>query len=312
MKWNQTNDPGCASTTAPPSRRRPVAGLILLASLLAAAPAACRRKPSEGSGAQPAARRPTTTQLTLLTYNVLSDPRRAAERAPALLQILREVDADIVALQEAAPWFVKLLRDQPWFRSRYRTTSIGAANVAPGGLLILSRFPITRSLVARLPGRQGRVVLMADLRIDGTTVAVGTVHLESFLQDGARRAEQLKLVFPLLQHGADAILMGDFNFEEGAVPETAHLDKAYKDLWTALRRNAPGYTWDNERSPMAKRNAFPGEPSRRLDRILFRSETWRPHTVRIIGFRPVSQAEPVLFPSDHFGVLGVLQHRSES
>ncbi len=76
---------------------------------------------------------------------------------------------------------------------------------------------------------------------------------------------------------------------------------------TALRKDAPGYTWDNERSAMAKKGAYTGEQSRRLDRILWRSAKWRPHTVRIIGTRPVAPHKPNLFPSDHFGLMGILQ-----
>lgn len=281
-----------------------LARALVLAALLTLGAAACRRDAPRKEPEQRAAT--PTRQLTLVTYNVLADPRRAAARLPALLAILKATEADIIALQEVTPWFFRALLKQPWAR-RYHRTPAGFGGKIPGGLLILSRFPIARTLVAGLPGRQGRKGLLADLRVDGATLAVLTCHLESHLAAGKTRAAQLAVLLPLLQHAPDALLLGDLNFGDKVQPETKQLPKTYRDLWTALRKDAPGYTWDNERSAMAKGAAFPDEQSRRLDRILWRSTQWRPHTVRIIGTRPVAPGKPALFPSDHFGLMGVLQ-----
>lgn len=279
--------------------------LVLLAALVLLGSSGCRRGSSGDAPARGASTSSSTHQLTLVTYNVLADQSLADHRVPALLAILQATDADIIALQEVTPWFLKALVSQPWTRGYHRTPS--RAGGVPGGLLLLSRFPITRTLVASLPGRQGRKALLADLRVDGTTLAVLTCHLESPLQASKTRAAQLAVIWPLLQHAPDAVLLGDLNFGDKVQPESKQLPKTYRDLWSALRKNAPGYTWDNERSAMAKDGAFPGEQSRRLDRILWRSKQWRPHTVRIIGTRPVAPDKPGVFPSDHFGLLGVLQ-----
>jgi endonuclease/exonuclease/phosphatase family metal-dependent hydrolase len=284
--------------------------LLALAALLALGAAACRRdtpRKEPGRRATAPIRQLTPTrQLTLVTYNVLADPRRTTARIPTLLAILKASEADIIALQEVTPWFLRVLRSQAWAQ-RYHRTGSGPGDEVPGGLLILSRFPITRTVVAKLPGRQGRSALLADLLVDGATLAVLTCHLESLLAHGKIRAAQLAFIFPLIQHASDAVLLGDLNFGDEAQPETKQIPKTYKDLWTALRKDAPGYTWDNERSAMARQAALAGEASRRLDRILWRSASWRPHTVRIIGARPVAPDKPALFPSDHFGLLGVLQ-----
>ena len=69
-----------------------------------------------------------------------------------------------------------------------------------------------------------------------------------------------------------------------------------------LMRGAPGYTWNVEESAMARANSFPGEKSRRLDRVLVRSELWRPGAAELIGDRAISAGPPALFPSDHFGL----------
>lgn len=279
--------------------------LLILAVVVGLGTGACRRKSSGHKASGGASVSHSTHQLTLVTYNVLADPSLADHRLPSLLALLKATDADIIALQEVTPWFLKALGRQPWIRSYHRTPS--RAGGAPGGLLILSRFPITRTLVAALPGRQGRKALLADLRVDRTTLAVLTCHLESPLKASKTRAAQLAVLWPLMQHAPDAVLLGDLNFGDKAQPETKHLPKTYRDLWTSLRKDAPGYTWDRERSAMAADGAFPGEQSRRLDRILWRSKQWRPHTVRVIGTHPVAPDKPGVFPSDHFGLLGVLQ-----
>ena len=58
---------------------------------------------------------------------------------------------------------------------------------------------------------------------------------------------------------------------------------------------------------MARRGAFRGEKSRRIDRILVRSSEWAPGEVRLIGREPLAPGDRSLFPSDHFGLAGVLR-----
>jgi endonuclease/exonuclease/phosphatase family metal-dependent hydrolase len=240
--------------------------------------------------------------LNLLTYNVLADPVDANIRAGKLLQIISDAKADIIALQEVAPWFAELLRREPWAKGYHSTLSEGESR-APGGLVIMSRLPIIDKKYVPLVGRQRRGFLLARVRLGDRTLCVGTVHLESPLKDGPTRARQLDTAFKMLAGSKDAILMGDFNFGDGEEPETARLEAAYADLWLALRPGEPGFTWNIEKSVMARRGSFPGERSRRLDRILLRSRSWRAASIHIIGDGPVAEGGPV-FPSDHFGLTG--------
>jgi len=247
----------------------------------------------------PSARR---RSLSLLTYNVLADPADADIRIDSLLRTIEEAEADIIALQEAAPWFVERLRREPWAGDYHVTLGEGERR-ASGGLVIMSRLPIIEKTYVPLAGRQRRGFLLARVRIGDRALAVGTVHLESFLEDGPIRARQLETVFALLRRHPDAILMGDFNFGDDDESETSRLEAGYADLWLSLRPDEPGFTWDIDRSGMARRGSFPGEPSRRLDRILLKSALWEPAQIHIIGDRPVAEGATV-FPSDHFGLTG--------
>ena len=240
--------------------------------------------------------------LTVVTYNVLADPVELKKRIPPLMKLLQESDADIIALQEVVPWFTAMLAKEPWAKA-YQVPKIAPENA--GGQFILSRIPIESASSHKLTGPQGRTVLIATLKIDGRRMDIATTHMESPLLDGPTRAKQLDAILPRLRNADDAIFLGDLNFGDGE-PEEKRLDAAYVDLWKALKAQDPGYTWNIETSDLAKKGSFVGEKSRRLDRILVRSSVWKPKEIRIIGDQPVVAGKKDLFPSDHFGLVGVL------
>ena len=248
-----------------------------------------------------AAPRQDPKQLTFVTYNVLADPVRTKERIPVLLKLLRDADADVIALQEVVPWFTALLAKEDWAK-KYQTTTIRPEDA--GGQYILSRHPIQKASNHKLAGPQGRALLVATIKVGERLIDVATTHMESPLESGKARAKQLDAIFPLLK-SAEAVFLGDLNFGDGE-PEEKSLDAAFVDVWKSLKPADPGSTWNIETSDMAKKGSFPGEKSRRLDRILIRSRVWKPKEARIIGDQPVVEGKKDLFPSDHFGLIGVL------
>ena len=213
--------------------------------------------------------------------------------------------------------------------ARYRHTERDGAPFVPGGQLVLARHPITRTAAAVLPGRQRRTVLVATVEVAGHAITVATSHMESFLDDGPTRSEQLDVVFEMLAPAEHGVFLGDFNFGDGEQPETGRLAPRYVDVWRVLHPGDPGFTWNNDQNPMAGIGAFAGEPNRRLDRVLVRSPLLRPRSIRIIGNTPVGErvltlrdraiieppdrrtsdsGEPTIavFPSDHYGLLAEL------
>lgn len=265
-----------------------------------------------GCGGNPASTvsAPTPTQpktssfstLTFLTYNVLADQVRLDERLPALLKTLEDSHADVIALQEADDWLLNALDEQSWFKSTYHGTRTRGRLDAPGGQCVLSRIPILGWEWFDLPGVQGRTAVIVRLSVNGNDFSVATFHLESPLKDGLARAKQLDAAFSRLGTG-DAVVMGDFNFAEGASPESEHLPGDFIDLWAAINQGTPGFTWDIERNSAAREGAFPGEKSGRIDRILVRSDRWTPGELKLVGDNPIASTKDH-FPSDHFGVIG--------
>jgi endonuclease/exonuclease/phosphatase family metal-dependent hydrolase len=240
--------------------------------------------------------------ITCLTWNALADTARKEIRIPALFSAISAADADIVALQEVTPWFYADLEAAGFF-THYRPAPGDETSPAPGGLLIAVKGRIKASHRERLPGR-GRELLVVQAEVRGHEWGIATCHLDSYLEDGPIRAQQLDIFFAALQAHEHALLLGDFNFGDGEEPETGHLDPAFVDVWTALLPHQPGFTWDIERSVMAREGSFVGEPSRRLDRILVKSPTFRARGVNIIGMTALTADG--LFPSDHFGLTAAL------
>ena len=290
--------------TAPAlTRRQLVVGTLAAACGAPPTPAATTR-PSPTQTPTPA-RPPTRRAIRLLTYNVLADERDLGQRLPAMSRVIAEADAYIVALQEVTPTIRARLLQQPW-ATAYHEATIGSAPALPNGQWILSRIAPTAARTERLPGKQRRAVLYADIPTDPGPLRIATTHMESFLEDGPIRAAQLDRIFAGLADATHAVLLGDLNFGDGEQPETSRLPADYVDAWRQVHPDDPGLTWDIERSEMARVGSFVGEPSRRLDRILVRSTSWRSRAAQIVGDQPL-RPDRTLFPSDHFGLWAELE-----
>jgi endonuclease/exonuclease/phosphatase family metal-dependent hydrolase len=92
-------------------------------------------------------------QLKVVSYNVLMDANpelsqypiddllHTEERWPALLRILEQERADVIALQEGTPAFHKRLLAEEWVRRGYHISDCSGNSVKPMGNLLLSRYP---------------------------------------------------------------------------------------------------------------------------------------------------------------------------
>lgn len=247
--------------------------------------------------------------LTVVSYNVCAkwiDKRRI----PHLLSTIGRTRADLILLQEVVPWFVRRLRAETWFvAGKYRLVyrPFKRADRPRGGLAIVTRLAVTANrFVPFGPGPYDRGVQIVGVVLPGKrTLTVANTHLVSYLKSQRLRRTQLALIFRQLQGATNVLLGGDFNFGDGE-PESSSILTSYRDLWQAIRPGKPGLTWNIERSPLARRRSFPGEKSRRLDRLLLRGGLLLAHQIRLIGDTPLPE-DRSLFPSDHFGLLAQIR-----
>jgi endonuclease/exonuclease/phosphatase family metal-dependent hydrolase len=158
-------------------------------------------------------------QLTFATYNMHKgvglDGRRDPDR---IIAVLREIDADVIALQEADRRFGtresilerRALDDTPWRHAPVakRDRSLGWHGNA---LLVRRTIEITHAEPLDLPTLEPRGAVRADLAFGGRKVRVIGMHLDL---SGLLRRQQLRHILAQCHACEDdmpTVLMGDFN-----------------------------------------------------------------------------------------------------
>ncbi|TCJ39905.1 endonuclease/exonuclease/phosphatase family protein [Parafrankia sp. BMG5.11] len=172
-------------------------------------------------------------QLTFASYNIHKgvgkDGRRDADR---ILAVLRELDADVIALQECDRRFGArtsviertALDDTPWqaLPVAQRPQSLGWHGNA---LLVRRKFQALEAHAVELPRLEPRGAVRGDFMVEGVRLRAVGVHLDL---SGLRRRDQIRAVLKHVDGCAEAcptVLMGDFNqwgAGTGAMRELTH------------------------------------------------------------------------------------------
>ncbi|KQN04646.1 endonuclease [Sphingobium sp. Leaf26] len=157
--------------------------------------------------------------IRVASYNIRkaigTDRRRVPER---VLEVLGEVDADIVALQEADRRFgvrsaaiPPLLMDS---QSGYRPVPLNVQTDSMGwhgnAILVRKEAEVAAHDVLHLPCLEPRGATMAEVRLNGAAVRVFGMHLDL---SGLWRRRQAAAVIHAAEQGAvmPTVLMGDLN-----------------------------------------------------------------------------------------------------
>ncbi|MXO60317.1 endonuclease [Altererythrobacter salegens] len=227
-------------------------------------------------------------ELTFASYNIHKavgvDGRFDPDR---IIRVLRELRADIIALQECDRRFGEresvlpkaMLDDTPWHAADVarRPRSLGWHGNA---LLVRRDIKVGETEALHLPTLEPRGAIRADLECEGKRIRVLGMHLDL---SGLRRREQVQAV---LDHcnghgdGCPTVLMGDFNqWGEGR--------RALRELRGAWQVLETGRSFPSRR-PLAS-----------LDRIVA-SPDWTCHDARV-HHSPTAAAA-----SDHLPVVARL------
>lgn len=262
-----------------------------------------------------------STTLRIVTWNVWHRFGPWEERQAAIEAVLRQVDADVVCLQEAfeerggrsqpaeLAAALGLVEHRSYARSWNGDLGFGNA--------ILSRWPVERWQGRPLPPHprheEWRGVLGASLRTPAGRLDVFTTHLNYRLAQSAVRQHQVRSIAAFVGAWArgrrlPAVLTGDFNAEPTSDEMRMLTGRAdlgvegmvFVDAWEKGGDGGPGATW-TAANPFA---ASP-EPDRRIDYVLVEPGFSPPARVtdcRRIGHGPVEG----VWPSDHLGVVAEL------
>lgn len=278
------------------------------------------------------------TDLRVLTFNVWMLPAplpgtNRRRRLDRIVAALRDVDADIVAIQEAFdPWARRALTQE--LSDRYETNdgvlemrrSMGLAIDRTGGLLILSKLPICHAsftshplpLGAKLPERVAcKGVLHTAITTPAGRLDVLNVHFYAGGKraDRAVRTTQLHHLSRMLGSTTDSvplIVTGDFNawpdpgesVHQRAQPEYRFLQKIgllhAKDGDPAATR----ITYDVDRNPLAAFWSSKKQGGQEFDSIFYRSSATRTIEVTKAAVVLNEEKKPL---SDHYGYLAELR-----
>ena len=154
--------------------------------------------------------------LRLCSYNIhcgIGRDRRFSEKR--ILEVLREVDADVIALQEVESRasgvdMLDLLAKELGFHAVFGSTLLRPDGHYGNGLL--ARCPIRESNLCDLSwrGREPRGAISADIDCDGHRLRIVATHLG--LRPAERREQVTRLINLFRQRPGDrAVLLGDLN-----------------------------------------------------------------------------------------------------
>ncbi len=259
---------------------------------------------------RPSSAPPSVRALRIASLNVLVDHYRPGEldterRTAATLETLRDLDADLISLQEVTAPFLKALTGQPWVRERYTLTDRPEGDtVQPLGQLILSRLPTLAAW--RCDFSPQKRVIIATVALPGGHAAIAAVHLTSNYRqhNSSKRARQLQVILDHLDviNAPVTLITGDLNCEDDLEEMVQTRQRGLADIWPALHPLDPGFTFDPVLNTLAEITSTTGD-RRRYDRALLRARAAcaTPRSAALFAQTPLTDG--ALFLSDHFGLV---------
>jgi endonuclease/exonuclease/phosphatase family metal-dependent hydrolase len=158
--------------------------------------------------------------LRVASYNIRkaigTDRRRRPER---VIEVLNEIDADIVALQEADRRFGEReaaipphLLDE---HSDLKAVALGARSGSIGwhgnAILVRKRLSVSHCAMLHLPSLEPRGAVMSEVDVDGAVFRIVGMHLDL---SGLWRRQQAHAILAHVEdrrHRMPTVLMGDLN-----------------------------------------------------------------------------------------------------
>jgi len=235
-------------------------------------------------------------RLTVATLNIWHDRENWPARLPLIIEALRQIDADVIGLQEVLQDGERLPNQAGTIAQAlgydWTFSSVDAADQPRRyGNAVLTRLPILRQdWKALAPLDDYRTALRVRVDLQGQAVDVVATHLHHTPEGGAIRQRQVAdLLAWLPTDGRPRIILGDFNAPISA-PELAALrpDGVVSALPAAYPELANATTL----------NAAMGHRSEQIDHILVDTRRFSVVSAQIFADR----ATRGIWPSDHFGV----------
>lgn len=262
--------------------------------------------------------------IRVATLNMWGEQPPLEARMRGMIDGLRALDADLIALQEVRQIPGVLDNTAETIARALGMHACFAVSTAWGGgdegLAIVSRHPIARHVSRELPhavAAERRVVLGATIDTPAGPFAAFTTHLNYRLTDGQKRQDQVMAAEALVAEMPSElpkVFAGDFNAIADAdeirwLKGLCSLEGRrvfYQDAFAEAHPGEAGFTWAR-RNPHTQKLSWL-QLDRRIDYIFVTP-------VRSSGRGVVRSCRIVLdapdeggcFPSDHFGLCAEIQ-----
>ena len=254
-------------------------------------------------------------ELIFVTWNTDGiDERNLRIRTEAVIKIVKQIQPDVLFLQEIVPESEAMIRPQLteycifsgkiWkgFPAQYYTLTLvkkETVTVVYNKVVDFELSVMTRN------------VILTKVLCNGITLNLLNTHLESTKDFASHRMHQLVRIRDLLKEipvTEAVIVAGDLNMRDKELEETGGLPEGVADVWEATgKRPETRYTWDTMRNDNLNANFGKFKPRCRFDRVLVRdckpNSQFVAKSFNLIGLERLKPH--VCFPSDHWGILSV-------
>lgn len=241
--------------------------------------------------------------LRVVTFNIYHDAAEWPRRLPLIIEQLRALDADVIALQEV------LQTEELPNQARTIGAALGysvqfVSNDAESqahryGNALLTRLPVLEQNWTPLrTDEDSRSMGHARLRFDGAPIDVFFTHLHHTQAGGAIRRQQLEDARAFIARRlepAPTLMLGDFNAPATA-PELAAM-QGYIDTYGAVHPDA-------DARAVTTLNPHYFDSGTRIDHVFAEAGRFEIRDARIVLATPGSDGT---WPSDHFGILVALR-----
>lgn len=247
-------------------------------------------------------------ELKVVTYNVLVELSAPAgippwsKRRDAIVELLREEKADLIAIQEPTPrqldYLVEKLKDFDVIRDEkftdaallYRREVFEKLDEGKWWLSTNPEKPMSRGFGNFLP----RILVWAKLkhRATGGELIASSTHFDNTTPSQTKMAALCQRKWqPFIHQKIPIIWMGDFNTDQSRGDYPMLVSNGFADAYTASPQASQGGKDDNV-------STFPGDNGKRIDHILHHGP------IRATQWRVITYKDTIL--SDHYPVAAKL------
>lgn len=250
--------------------------------------------------------------LSIMTYNIWFDSQNWPDRFAHMLSEIRDLDPDIIGLQEVIQRAnldnqAQMIADSLGYYYYFSSVDPPSSSTRFGNA-ILSRFPIEESNWRALqPLSDYRTAAHIRINVEGNAIDLYNTHLHNTAANAHIREEQIIDLLDFIQQtsaGDFVFVTGDFN----ANPDWDEMDLMYADF-----QDVYPVFHENHLDPQhGTLNYHLGHQQRRIDYIFFNKDilpTLVPTWAQVVLDEP---NENGTYGSDHFAVLATFDILSDS